>query len=475
MDNNRKTLILKLIKTMFLILVWVSLGLASEITGVTLQDLRERTGSDYEQISQAVAMRMTGMGVGALFGGWLMTKLTRFNDLILALSLTIGGILGIGIAYTTYVQAMYLEFTIQGIAETFIAIAGQQSLIKLWKEKSDSPMHILHCGYGAGSFLVPQIVKPFLSTRVAATASSFYIDNCFNQTNSSQEVKTEVNITEQDIQPENNNFEYGYLIVTAIEFVIAGVFYIYFWFNRKGEVGYQVEESQADSDAPKTTREMFSFNSCSPGHPWYAAILFGFLVIWFYIAIGGQMVFANYLYSYTRDLLCVNTDTAANIQTGFWVGFTAGRFAGFVVAIWIPMKVLTFLEAGGNMVSALVLYFSSENVTIIWIFACVSGFFVGPLYPTGIAWANRYITLTGVGYTLTLLGGAAAGVSFTVAIGWFFENTGPQPMLYFVVGYSALACSLAIFMHLVARTRGDKYERERRNRTSDTVELSSKD
>ncbi|XP_067929707.1 major facilitator superfamily domain-containing protein 4A-like [Watersipora subatra] len=234
-------------------------------------------GSDYEQISQAVATRKTGMGVGALFGGWLMTKLTRFNDLILALCLTIG-VLGVGIAYTTYLQAMYLEFTIQGIAETFIAITGQQSLIKLWKEKSDSPMHILHCGYGAGSFLVPQIVKPFLSTRIA----------------------------------------------------------------------------------------LFSV-------------------------------------------------------------------------------------------------------------ACVSGFFVGPLYPTGIAWANRYITLTGVGYTLTLLGGAAAGVSFTVAIGWFFENTGPQPMLYFVVGYSALACSLAIFMHLVARTRGDKYERERRNRTSDTVELSSKD
>lgn len=43
-------------------------GLSSEITGVTLQDLRERTQSDYEQISQAVSMRMAGMGAGAIFG-----------------------------------------------------------------------------------------------------------------------------------------------------------------------------------------------------------------------------------------------------------------------------------------------------------------------------------------------------------------------------------------------------------------------
>jgi len=98
-----------------------------------------------------------------------------------------------------------------------------------------------------------------------------------------------------------------------------------------------------------------------------------------------------------------------------------------------------------------VLYFNSTNTNVVWAFACISGFFIGPLYPTGISWANRYITLTGVAYTITLVGGGMAGVSFTVAIGWFFQHNGPKPMLYFVIGYSALACALAISMHLVAR------------------------
>ena len=359
------------------------------------------------------------------------------------------------------------------VCNLFLAL--QQSLIGIWKEKVNAPMHILHCGYGAGSFLVPQIAKPFLSARVAETSSKFYLHNCVNSTSTNDIISANSTTTITTLEPENNNFEYGYLIVMAIVLVVAAIFFLYFCFERYDDSTFTSIESE-NANRPKTLREIFNFNSCSPGHPWYAAIIFSLLIVWFYVAVGGQMLFANYLYSYTRDLLCLTKDQAANIQSTFWIGFTAGRFAGFVVSIWIPMKVLIFLEAGGSMISALVLYFYSSNITIIWVFSCISGFFVGPLYPTGIAWANRYITLTGVAYTITLIGGGLAGVSFTVAVGWLFENEGPEPMLYFVLGYSALACVLATAMHLVARTRGDKYEREERSDSlqKDGQEIDSK-
>ena len=324
-------------------------------------------------------------------------------------------------------------------------------------------MHILHCGYGAGSLVVPQLVKPFLSKRIPKTASKFYIQNCLNRSttafNLTVSMTNSSSMSSTTEHPENNHFEYGYLIVMAINLAIAAVFYLYFCCNRH-ETTDSVEQHEQSELQIKTLKQIFSFHSCSPGHPWYAGIIFFFLFVWFYIAVGGQMVFANYLYSYTRDLLCLSKSHAANIQSSFWFGFTAGRFSGFIAAIWIPMIVLIFIEAGGNLASALVLYFNPSNMTVVWVFACVSGFFVGPLYPTGIAWANRYITMTGVAYTITLIGGSLAGVSFTVAIGWLFEHKGPAPFMAFVLGYSALACLLAICMHLVARTRGDKYERE---------------
>ena len=317
-------------------------------------------------------------------------------------------------------------------------------------------MHILHLGYGAGSFLVPQIAKPFLSQRVAQTSSKFHIENCLTY----NDTKEPSNLTTPKLPSEYNHFEYGYFIVMAILMMAAFFHCVFFYVNRKIESELPAENT-TNSQWKKTTKEIFNFNSCSPGHPWYAAIIFVFLMFWFYIAVGGQMVFANYLYSYCRDKLCLDKNTSANIQSTFWIGFTAGRFAGFVVALWIPMKIIIFLEAGGNLLSAMVLLLNPSNTIVVWTFSCVSGFFVGPLYPSGIAWANRYLTMTGLAYTITLIGGSLAGVSFTVAIGWYFEHRGPGAFWYFVLGYSMIACATAVCMHLVARTRGDKYERER--------------
>ena len=57
-----------------------------------------------------------------LTGGLLLTKLTRFGDLVVGISLTVCALLCAAIAYTPYVEVMFVEFVLQGTAETFIAI-----------------------------------------------------------------------------------------------------------------------------------------------------------------------------------------------------------------------------------------------------------------------------------------------------------------------------------------------------------------
>lgn len=51
-----------------------------------------------------------------------MEKLRGFGDLVIAASLTTAAIMCVAIAYTPYVELMFIEFSIQGIMETFIAI-----------------------------------------------------------------------------------------------------------------------------------------------------------------------------------------------------------------------------------------------------------------------------------------------------------------------------------------------------------------
>lgn len=323
----------------------------------------------------------------------------------------------------------------------------------MWADKASGPLHAAHLGYGIGSFIVPQIAKPFLSQRIPTTSSKFSVQNCLaNTTGNRSENSTAAVVGE----PENNHFEYSYIIIMAIIMSFSTAYYAFFYCTRRGQ---STTEDSKKEEVKKTVKEIFNFNSCSPGHPYYAAGIFALVVLWFFMTMGGHMVFASFLYSYSRDLLCLSKDSAADIQTIFWIGYTCGRAVTTIVAIWIPMKVLIFLEAGGNFASALVIFFNPENVTVIMVTSFFSGFFVGPLYPSGNAWANRYITMTGLAYTFSLVGGSAAGAIFNVVIGWCFENTGPQAFCYFVLGYSTLGCITAVGMHLFAQTRGDKYSR----------------
>ena len=34
--------------------------------------------------------------------------------------------------------------------------------IAMWREKSSSPLHLLHFGFGIGAVLAPQLARPFI-------------------------------------------------------------------------------------------------------------------------------------------------------------------------------------------------------------------------------------------------------------------------------------------------------------------------
>jgi len=331
--------------------------------------------------------------------------------------------------------------------------AGQQMCIGIWQDKASGPLQVIHLGYGIGSFIVPQIAKPFLSQKRGDTITQYYIQNCLKLDNITANTTSNA---EESVTVENTHFEYGYLIIAGVILSFACLFYIMFCcsYNKMKQLPHE------DKPPKKSVREIFNFNACSPGHPYFAAVLFGLLFCWFYATLAIHVTYANFWFSYMRDEMCLDKDLAADIMSVFWIGYTLGRFVTFIVAFFIHMKVLLFVIALSNLFCSVVLYFFSANITVTWVFAFLVGFWLGPLYPGGIAWANRYLTMTGVSYTFTLFGASIGGISYNMLIGWFFENKGPYVLWYFAIAMGTFVCALATSMHLIARTRGDKYERE---------------
>ena len=121
---------------------------------------------------------------------------------------------------------------------------------------------------------------------------------------------------------------------------------------------------------------------------------------------------------------------------------------------------MIFIEGAGNLASAIVLYFFSANKWVLWVCVCVSGVFVGPCYPSGLAWANRYMVVTATGVTVLSIGAGVSDLSFLPGVGSTIDKLGISAMTYFTLGFGVVVCALPFVMQGVACTRGDRFERE---------------
>lgn len=326
----------------------------------------------------------------------------------------------------------------------------------IWLSKASGPLHVIHLGYGAGSFIVPQIVKHFIRGELPNEKDAITNPACIDR----QEVTNVTNGTTTaslDLPP-SETLQYGFIIVSFIILAAAVIWFLYFFFDKKQAAHNEVVNAPKDK---KSIREIFDLNTCAPGQPFYAFILYVFLFLWTYTAVVGERVFAKYLYSYAREQACFDVDESADILTAFWISFTAGRFAGFMIANFIPMKYIIFIEGIGNFASALVLYFyARDNRYVLWACVCISGILIGPCYPSGLSWVNRYMVVTATGVTVLSVGAGVSDLSFLSTIGYFAEKFGISVMTTFVLGHGVVVCVLPIIMQSVAHFKGDRFEQE---------------
>ena len=86
-----------------------------------------------------------------------------------------------------------------------------------------------------------------------------------------------------------------------------------------------------------------------------------------------------------------------------------------------------------------------------------SGVFIGPCYPSGLAWANRYMVVTATGVTVLSICAGVSALTFLQAVGSTIDAMGISAMTIF--GFGVSCCALPILPSIVACYRGDRFER----------------
>ncbi|CAC5400974.1 NAGLT1 [Mytilus coruscus] len=446
----------KIIKTVVLVLTWVMIGLFTEITGPTQKDLIIKTDSDYELVSRAISGRSVGYFIGAVIGGPLVDKLGKYCDLMIAVCLDGGAIATIIAPYCTDISLLWFLFVLAGTFEGVINIAGQKIILNLWKEKATGPLHVLHFGFGMGSFIVPQIANPFLAVLAPSGGNS-------TNTTIAPSVtpplisSTIASSVETDIYLKESRIESAYLIVGIIVASLSIVFYIYQFCCR------QISEKEKESNEKETmirkVVKVVDPATCANGDRWFGVQVFVLLFLYFFNAVGGERLYGKFIRSYAIDKHKFSGDDGSLINTEFWICFAIGRFVGLFTGRFIPIRVLILIEVFGALVTAVLLeIFARESDLALWILTAPMGFFVAPLFPSGIGWGDFHVEFTGSAITFVLMGGALGGMSYLWVIGYLYEYHGYDMFLHQMVGYGGIVVFFTILLTIVGMRHGGRFE-----------------
>ncbi|KAL4220265.1 hypothetical protein ACF0H5_020672 [Mactra antiquata] len=464
----------KVVKTVFLVLVWVTLGLFLEVTGPTLIDLKIRTGADYEEVAVAVSGRSVGYFIGSAIGGPLVDRFVSYSDLMVGLCLTGGAIATVFVPLTRIVELLWFIIVAQGTFEGIINIAGQKLILLLWEKDAASPLHILHGGFGIGSFIIPLIANPFLAVpkpKIEHNLSnqSYEVNSSSqftlaapillptNGTSSSDTPSNTSTITEQTIEYiRESRIEYPYIIAALITLALSIVFYVY---QLKGFKFQKVKsESLRKESVFRKCKTMVHPATCADGHTLYGIELFTLLFIYYFNIVGGERILGKFVRAYSIEQLGFSVDEGSYINTAFWISFAIGRISGFIAARYIPIRKLILIETGGVFVfSVLLNIFAVNNSLALWILLQPLAFFHAPCFPSGIGWADYHINMTGMAITFLLLGGSIGGVAYLKLTGFLFETYGARAFLYHVLGYGITCIVFAILLDVVGAQRGSRF------------------
>lgn len=140
---------------------------------------------------------------------------------------------------------------------------------------------------------------------------------------------------------------------------------------------------------------------------------------------------------------------SARLLSGFWAAFTAGRVLGIVAATRIEPKTMLGFDLLFSLL-CLGLLVCVPGPQGLWVGTLGLGLALASVFPSALALAGRYVTLTG-SVTSQIFVGASVG---TTLMPWLIGHSfalGPQaPML---VLWIDLALASVVFMLIVTRLR----------------------
>jgi FHS family Na+ dependent glucose MFS transporter 1 len=324
---------------------------------------------------------------GYLLGGFLGGRLyDRFRGhLILATSLFISAVFVAFIPLMPLLGLLGVVLFILGFAEGTLDTGGNSLLTWLHGEKVGPFMNGLHFFFGVGAFLAPVVIAQI----VAATGTVFA--------------------------------SFWIFAIAALPIVL------YIFRMPSPTVAHQVkEEARGSLDWP----------------------LVGIMAALFFLYVGAEVGYGNWIYTYSIKLSLANEVTANYLTSAFWLSFTIGRLAGIPIASRLKPQLIMLVDLLICFASMGVILLWPGSTFVLWIGTLGLGFGMASFFPSAMVMAGQFMHMSGRVTGFFLFGAGGGGMVLPFLIGQMIEPIGPHSMMQII--FLDLVINLALLLVLLA-------------------------
>ena len=442
--KENKELKVKYFKTVCLSLAFLSVGLFIAIIGPTLPTLAYNLFVDIESISYVLTARGFGYLLGSIISGLIYNKFDVHLMMFFALILTSVG--AVVVPFVSYVSLLALALSSAGLSMGFLDTAGNVVCLQTWGDKSGPFMQTLHFSFAVGTTLAPFVAVPFImSSNSTLSASS---NHFLNSTPLATMTVTINNATAI------NGFQHLKFYPVTYAFVVCGVFSLIVSISFL-YLGCSNHISSSSSDQKDTIKE--------EGRKFRCKVL-GLLFLFFLVYVGVEVTFGVYIYTFA--IHCVNhysKTTATALNSLFWGTFALGRFLSIPLSKWCSPGKLIKADLFGTFVAAVTLacfpLYAKKADFLLWIAVSVYGISMASIFPSGVSWAEEYITVTGKAAMVFVVGASTGEMLCPLLVGQFIEIN-PMNLMYFCVFAVTLSILNFIALIYVTSSRGKRLQAE---------------
>ena len=173
------------------------------------------------------------------------------------------------------------------------------------------------------------------------------------------------------------------------------------------------------------------------------------MALLFFLYVGLELGFGNWIYTYSFTLGLENELTAARLTSTFWGSFTFGRLLAVWISTRLRSKTILFLDIVGCAISIAIIMLWKDSSLALRIGTIGLGISMASIFPTFIMLAGESMRITGTITGWFLVGSGAGSMVLPWLIGQVFVRTGPEAMTtVLLVALVSLLLALLLFINL---------------------------